>query len=247
MDATIAQMQGSDSVSTGSLRIDVDSRREEFTASLRASYPSLSAALADAEAMALHTMQLQELTAALSKARTEDDVADTVLRMGLAVVAGVAGVLARVDGKCFQRIAAVGFPPELQARVLAMTRGDECPLLHVAKSGRQLWLTSKDEHLNSFPLLYDALGIAPPDASAAVPLCHGTEIVGVLSVIFPNALAFGAVKQAFTLLLAQVAADAMARARSYDVERGARRGAESMAQARADVLGKSPRPHFSEQ
>jgi signal transduction histidine kinase len=237
MNTMIAQTPDQDIVITGLLNVDVDPRREEVSASLRASHQSLSTALADAEAMALHTMQLQEVTAALSKARTEDEVADTVLRMGLAVVAGVAGVLARVDGKCFQRIAAVGFPPELQARVLAMTRGDECPLLHVANSGQQLWLSSKDEHLNNFPLLYERLGVAPPEASAAVPLCHGSEIVGVLSVMFANASAFGAVKQAFTMLLAQVAADAMARARSYDVERSARRDAESMAQARADVLG----------
>jgi signal transduction histidine kinase len=236
MDATIMQLRG-EAFCKDALDNDFDPRREEVSASVRASHHSLSAALADAEAMAMHTMELQELTAALSKARTEDEVADTVLRMGLAVIAGVGGVLARVDGKCFRRIAAIGFPPELQARVLAMSPRDECPLVHVANSGQQLWLRSKDEHLNSFPLLYEQLGIAPPEASAAVPLCHGTEIVGVLSVIFANASAFGAVKQAFTLLLAQVAADAMARARSYDVERDARRGAESMAQARADVLG----------
>jgi signal transduction histidine kinase len=236
MDATIVQLQREVS-RKDALATDIDSRREDVSASLRASHHSLSAALADAEAVALHMMQLQEVTAALSKARTEDEVAETVLRMGLAVVAGVGGVLARVDSKCFQRIAAVGFPPELQARVLAMAPGDECPLAHVARSGQQLWLRSREEHLNSFPLLYQQLDIAPPEASAAVPLCHGSEMVGVLSVVFANASAFGAVKQAFTMLLAQVAADALARARGYDVERGARRGAETIAQARADVLG----------
>jgi signal transduction histidine kinase len=212
-------------------------RVEEASTSRRASDRSLGEALANAEAMALHAMQLQELTAALSKARTEDEVAETVLGMGLAVVEGVAGVLARVDGACFQRIAAAGFSPELVSRVLAMTRSDECPLTRVAQSGQQLWLGSPDEHLARFPLLYERLGIDPPQASAAVPLCHGSEIVGVLSVIFADAAAFGAVKQAFTVLLAQVAADSLARARSYDAERDARRGAESMAQARADVLG----------
>jgi signal transduction histidine kinase len=216
---------------------DCDPRLEEASASPRAGNQSLSAAVADAEAMASRAMRLQEVTAALSKARTEDEVADIVLAMGLAVVEGFAGVLARVDGECFERIAAVGFGPELEARVLAMTRGEECPLTHVAKSGEQLWISSPDEHLVCFPLLYERLGIAPPQASAAVPLRHGSEIVGVLSVFFTNSSAFGAVKQAFTMLLAQVAADAMARARSYDDERGARRGAESMAQARADVLG----------
>jgi signal transduction histidine kinase len=219
------------------LDAELEARREEVPASRRASDRSLGEALANAEAMASHAMQLQELTAALSKARTEDEVAEAVLGMGLAVVEGVAGVLARVDGECFQRIAAVGFSPELVSRVLAMTRSDECPLSRVAQSGQQLWLGSPDEHLACFPLLYERLGIDPPQASAAVPLCHGSEIVGVLSVFFADAAAFGAVKQAFTVLLAQVAADALARARSYDAERDARRGAESMAQARADVLG----------
>ncbi|MDB4890529.1 MAG: two-componenthybrid sensor histidine kinase [Gemmatimonadetes bacterium] len=236
MDTTMSQLQSPDDFSKDSFNPGFDPRQQEVSANLRASHQSLSTALADAETVALHMMQLQEVTAALSKARTEDEVADIVLRMGLGVVAGVAGVLARVDGESFQRIAAVGFAPELQERVLAMTRADECPLISVAKSGEQLWLRSRDEHVNSFGLVYERLGIPAPEASAAVPLFHGSEIVGVLSVIFENASAFGAVKQAFTLLLAQVAADALARARSYDVERGARRGAESIAQARADVL-----------
>jgi signal transduction histidine kinase len=45
------------------------------------------------------------------------------------------------------------------------------------------------------------------------------------------------VNQVFALLLAQAAADALIRARGYDEERVARRGAEMLARARADVLG----------
>ena len=179
---------------SAALDAELDPRLEEVSASLRASNQSLIAALAETEAMASRAMRLQELTAALSKARTEDEVADIALGMGLAVVEGFAGVLARVDGECFERIAAVGFGSELEARVLAMSRGEECPLSHVAKSGEQLWLSSPGEHLACFPLLYERLGIAPPQASAAVPLRHGSEIVGVLSVFFTNSSAFGAVK-----------------------------------------------------
>ena len=62
-------------------------------------------------------------------------------------------------------------------------------------------------------------------------------IVGALSITFADVSAIGTTDQAFTLLLAQAAADALARARSFDTERIARRVAETLAQARADVLG----------
>jgi signal transduction histidine kinase len=217
--------------------VEFERRFAEVSAGLRASNHSLGDALAAAEDMASHAMRLQELTAALSQAHSENEVADIVLGRGVGVVESVRGVLARVEGSRFELIRASGYPPELEARLLGMTIDDVGPLTHVVKSGEPLWLGSRDEHLDRFPQLYERLGITPPQASVAVPLRHGGEIVGALGLFFGKASAFGAVKQAFTLLLAQAAGDALARARSYDAERGARRDAETLAQARADVLG----------
>jgi signal transduction histidine kinase len=101
-----------------------------------------------------------------------------------------------------------------------------------------VWLRSRDEYRARFSWAFEQLE-APGATQAylAVPLRQGEEIVGVLEMSFLESSARGVADQAFTLLLAQAAADALRRARSYDIERGARREAETLAQARADVLG----------
>jgi signal transduction histidine kinase len=219
------------------LSVHFDQQLEDVSAKLDASHQALSEALAAAEEMALHAMRLQEVTAALSQAQTEDEVADIVLGSGLRVVESVRGVLAGVDGERFAMMRASGYPPEIEAHLLRMMTDEGGPLTRALKRDRPLWLESPEEHLARYPSFYEQLGIVPPQASVAVPLRHGGEIVGALAMFFADTSAFGAGKQAFTLLLAQAAAGALSRARRHAAERTARRGAETLAQARADVLG----------
>jgi signal transduction histidine kinase len=190
-----------------------------------------------ADDMAVHAMRLQEVTAELSQAQTEDEVAAIVLGKGLAVVESIRGVLARVDGQRFVMMRASGYQPEAEAHLLRMMVNEDGPFGRVLKSDQPVWLASPEEHRAQYASLYEQCGIVPPQASVAMALRHGGEVVGALAMFFAESSAFGAVKQAFTLLLAQAAAGALSRARSYDVERTARREAETLAQARADVLG----------
>jgi len=209
----------------------------DVSAMLRASNESLAKVLGSAEAMVSHAMKLQEMTAALSHAQTEEEVADLVLEKGISVVDAVRGLLARVDGKEFHIIRTSGYLPEMEAQMRTVTIDDDGPSTAAAKSGQPLWIGSPEEHLARFPRVYEQLGVCPPQASVSVPLRHGGEIVGVLGMFFADSSAFGAAMQTFTLLLAQAVADALIRARNYDAERVARRHAETLAQARADVLG----------
>lgn len=218
-------------------QVDSDQRLLEVSERLQASNRSLSMALAAAEDMASHAMSLQEVTAALSQAQTEEEVANVVLGKGLDVVGSVRGILARVDGERFEMIRASGYQPEMKERILRMTFANESPLTHAVRSAEPLWLGSPEEHLARFPMIYQQLGIPASQASVAVPLHHRGEMVGALAMFFADSSGFCAVKRAFTLLLAQAAADALVRARNYDAERVARLGAETLAQARADVLG----------
>jgi signal transduction histidine kinase len=223
------------------LNVELEQQMEEvqtLSEHLQESNDSLAAALASAERMAARTMRLQEATAALSQARTESDVADVVLGQGLGVVEGVRGLLARVDGKQFQVIRAEGYAARVKARVCALSIDDAAPVTLAVKTGEPVWLRSPEEIREQFPWAYERFGtVSTEQTHVAVPLRHGNEIVGALAVSFAGPSSAGAADQAFTLLLAQATADAMARARSYDAERDARQGAEMLAQARADVLG----------
>lgn len=211
--------------------------RKRTVASYSNANQSLSDALAAAEDMASHAMRLQQVTAALSQAQTEDEVADVVLGKGLGVVESVRGVLLRAQGERFEVIRAIGYQPEMEARLRATILDDDTPLSRAMQSDQPLWLGSPDEHLAQFPFFYQRIGVVVPQASVVVALRHHGETVGGLVMAFADSSAFGAAKQAFTLLLAQAGADALARARSYTAERVARQGAETLARARADVLG----------
>jgi signal transduction histidine kinase len=119
-----------------------------------------------------------------------------------------------------------------------MSLDDAAPLTLAVTTGAPVWLRSLEEYRTRFPWAYERFdAVGATKAQAAVPLRHGEEIVGALALSFAEPCALDAADQAFTLLLAQAAADALVRARSYDAERAARREAETQARARADVLG----------
>ena len=223
------------------LNVELEQQMEEvqtLSEHLQESNDALAKAVASAEQMAARTMRLQETTAALSQARTESDVADVVLGRGIEIVEGVRGVLARMDGKRFEVIRATGFAPSDTVRVCALSIDDLVPVTFAAKTGQLVWLRSLEEMRERFPWAYEHFdAVSSGQTHVAMPLRHGDEIVGALSITFADVSAIGTTDQAFTLLLAQAAADALARARSFDTERIARRVAETLAQARADVLG----------
>lgn len=198
---------------------------------------ALSKALAAAQSMAVRAMSLQEVTAALSQARTESSVADVVLGRGLGIVEGARGILARVDGDRLEIIRASGYPP-LDGAEIPKSLGDNSPLTEAVKSGKPLWLLSAKDLHAQFPRLFQHdHSLNPAEAIAAIPLRHQEQIVGALELSFTEPTAIGAADQSFTLLLAQAAADALFRAKSYDAELSARRDAESRAKERAEVLG----------
>jgi signal transduction histidine kinase len=222
------------------LNTEVEAQMEEvqtLSEQLQETNDSLSDALAYSQDVASRGMRLQEATAALAKAQTENEVADVVLGKGLAAVGAARGFLARVDGDRVEILRAWGYAREVEARLLGPTT--DLPLLvRAVETGDPIWVRSVEEHRALYQQLYDNLGIAVvPHASASIPLRHGEEILGALALFFVEPAAVGGAAEAFSLLLAQAAADALARARGYDAERAARQQAETVAQARADVLG----------
>lgn len=223
------------------LTVELEQQMEEvqtLSENLQESNESLSTALAAAESMASRATKLQDVTAALSQARTVGEVADVVLDKGLGVVQAARGLLALLDGTKCEVVRASGYTPEVEARVLALSLDDAAPYTLALQSRMPVWLRSVDEYRTRFPWAYERFGaVSATQATAAVPLRHGGETIGVLGMSFSEASAFGAADRAFTLLLAQAAADAVSRAQSYDAERVARHEAEMLAQARSDVLG----------
>jgi len=188
--------------------------------------------------VAMRATKLLDVTTALSEATSVDEVTAVVLSKGVDVVEAARGVLVSVEGDRLKFLGARGIGPRLEALLSTMTRDSELPVVHALRKGEMISIESGEEFRAKYAGVYEGLGeLADMQTYLATPLVHAGETVGALALHFKEAAAVGASDRAFTLLLAQAAATALHRARSYDAELEKRRRAELLVQVREDVLG----------
>jgi signal transduction histidine kinase len=182
--------------------------------------------------------RLVDVTTALSEAKSVGEVTEVVLTKGLAVVEAARGVLVSVEGDRLRLLGTRGMSPALETQLATMTRDTEIPIVHALRKGEMISVESAEEFREKYAGVYQGFGeLADMQTYLATPLVHAGETVGAMALHFKEAAAVGASDRTFTLLLAQAAATALHRARSYDAELDKRRRAEMLAQAREDVLG----------
>jgi signal transduction histidine kinase len=190
------------------------------------------------ERIASLATKLLDVSTSLSEAQSVDEVAEVVLNKGLAVVEAARGVLISVDGTSLKLLGTRGMSTNLEAELVNLTMDSQVPLIHAVREGRMVSAESAQEFRSKYGGVYPGLDeLADMQTYLAAPLVHAGETVGSLALHFREAAAVGASDRTFTLLLAQTAAAALHRARSYDAERERRRGAEVLARAREEVLG----------
>ena len=179
-----------------------------------------------------------EVTTALSEAKSVDEVTEVVLTKGLAMVEASRGILISVDGDRVRLLGTRGISAALESEIGALTLDTEIPVVQAVRKGGMISIESAAEFREKYGRLYQGMSELPDmQTYLATPLVHDGETVGSISLHFKEAGAVGASDRTFTLLLAQAAAIALHRARSYDAEMDKRRRAELLAQAREDVLG----------
>lgn len=182
--------------------------------------------------------RLLDLATALSEARSVEDVSRVVLSKGLAVVEAARGVLISVDDGKIKILGTSGFSPDMIGFLQGVTLDTQIPVVDAVRRGEMISLESGAEFERLYGGTYAGFSeLADMQTYLAMPLIHAGETVGAITLHFKEAGAVGAADRTFTLLIAQVAATALQRARSYDAELEKRKRAELMAQARAEVLG----------
>ena len=190
------------------------------------------------ERIARLATKLMDVSTALSEAQSVDEVAEVVLGKGLAVVEAARGALISVDGDRLKFLGSRGMSATLDAQLSTLTRDTEVPLIRALREGKMVSVESAEEFRAKYAAVNPGLAeLADMQTYLATPLVHAGETVGSIALHFKEAAAVGASDRAFTLLLAQTAAAALHRARSYDAEREKRHDAEVLAHAREDVLG----------
>src|SRR6478735_2814577 len=170
----------------------------------------------------LHLAKLLEVTAALSRASTAEQVAEAVCRLGAEALDAGSGALwlARSDGSL---VLTGAFGPRSDMRdqfqtIAADTPG--VPALEVLHTGEAIWVETAADYRRLAPEVFErAQRVDALNAYGAVPISIDGRIGGVL--VFTHSLGhhFDATEQAVFGTLAQHCSQALDRARLLETER----------------------------
>ena len=199
-----------------------------------------------AQDAAARMRQLLEVTTALTRTVTARDVAAAVatrIVRTLDAEAASVSVLDRASGH-IEVLAAPGYDAEVAARWPTFALDADVPIAHVVRTGKPLWLGSPARTRAQFPH-FDAAALGNTPASAIVPikLERGEDgalpprVLGAMAVSFADERAFTTDDRDLIEAVAAQAAQALERARLYEVERLARGEAERL-RAEADLANR---------
>jgi len=150
---------------------------------------SLRAARCEAEALAVRLGQLQAVNAALSRARTPDEVAEATLSAALEAMGADSGVvLVQGAGAGLEVLRVAGVSEEALRRATAGV--PDTPARAAFRSAAPLFLESPAEVKAGFPEFAAGSGELPGAALAALPLSAEGRVLGILLLGFLRPRAF---------------------------------------------------------
>ncbi|MDI3283659.1 GAF domain-containing protein [Polyangium sp. 15x6] len=158
--------------------------------------------------------RLSEVTAALSRAVSPNEVARRVVEDGARVLGARACVIARLSpcGAELEIVHAAGFPEVIPAHTPRISMATEAPVAEAVRIKQPIWLRSRADLAARYPGLPLGDLVQGSHAWAAVPLFVDGQVVGSLALSFQEPRAFDDNERWLVLSLAQHCADALDRA-----------------------------------
>ena len=194
-----------------------------------------------AESAALRLARLQAVTAAFSQALTPPEVTRIILEQGLPAVDAAAGLvmLVSADGTALEVVAHQGYDPAEVAVWDRLPLDAPRPMDDAVRTRSTLFFDSPETLHRHYP----PTNLEPAEhvAWAVLPLCVDERVVGAVGLSFAAAHAFNEDERAFLDTLAAQCAQALDRARLYEVERQARASLEERVEARTAELVRAKR------
>lgn len=172
---------------------------------------------------------LQRLTGELSKALTPQQVADALVGHGLEAMGAHIGLVSRLtdDGQMLHILNTSGFPSEIFDEYRQIPLSYVIPLTDAVRTGEVIWIETFEEFIQRYPDLETFLRESTySQATVCLPLKANGKIIGGINLSFPTPKLFSDEELQFYLALAQQGAQALERARIYDMEQRARKQAE---------------------
>jgi signal transduction histidine kinase len=188
--------------------------------------------------IASRAARMLALTSALAEVDTISEVVDVVLDLGLGVVDGICGLIARVEHGALLGIRATGYDTLTEVGIPSTAPNESSPLGASVLSRKPLYIASAQEYRARFPMDYRVMGVATrAQAHVALPLIHRDVLIGGLSLGFGSAGAYASADRALLSFLAGTTACALARAIERDADRASKRDCELLARTRVELLG----------
>ncbi len=188
-------------------------------------------------------MRLQALTAGLSQAVTSEQVANTILAQGMAVLGANAGCVTLLGDETDELVVlcSAGAAPDVAWTRKQFPLTAPVPLAEAVRERKPIILETFAERSDRYPAL---AGVAVPvdnGALLALPMVVQDRPIGSLGWGWPTDRCFTAEDRAFLLTLAVLCGQALDRARLYDQERIARERAERAEKALEESEGRFAR------
>lgn len=188
--------------------------------------------------------RLQEVTAALSRSLTVDEIIDVILHQVADAFRATAGVVALLDpsGDLVEVRGTFGYEPEITERWKTFPLSAQIPLSEAIRESRTIVIPSPER----FEAQYPEFGAEMRSRSlVAVPICIEGKCRGAIGFSFTDERTFPQEDLAFLESLGQQCGQALERSRLFEEEKRARLAAEEahmqlqfLAEA-SDVLSRS--------
>jgi PAS domain S-box-containing protein len=175
------------------------------------------------------TKLLQQVTAALSKSVTPEEVADAFIQIVPPALGGHRGVLGLIsdDGTVLEMIAPSSFATPVQSAYQRQAMDAPLPLVEAIRLNQMITLESASEWRHRYPdFTAEMLAETGIEATVVLPLTVADHTLGAMAISFPQPMPLLAQEADFYTALAQQCAQAMERALLYRTEAAARAAAE---------------------
>ncbi|MBI2953313.1 MAG: GAF domain-containing protein [Chloroflexi bacterium] len=200
-------------------------------------YEAEQQARREAEKTATRIASLQSITASLSQALTRGKVASVIVDQGIAALGASAGLVALLveHTSYIEVIDARGYPDTLVQQWRRFPVATRDPVADVVRTGEYLYLESRQTLSARYPDTATPFAAAV-GALAALPLLIGGNIIGAIGFSFADSRTFDRDDRSFLAAMAWQCAQALDRARLYEAEQVARKGAEAAQERTAEIL-----------
>jgi PAS domain S-box-containing protein len=181
-------------------------------------------ARAEAERNAERITRLQVITSELTAALTTTQVVEVILRQGAAILGAMIVSVKRLsdDGQWLESLGSLGFRQEIGDIYQRYPITVSTHVADAVRTGEPVWLESQQDYIRRYPDVAKDVIAQGIEAACAIPLMLGHRILGGIGIGFSNAVAFSLEEREFLLTLTRQCAQALERARLYEVEQQAR-------------------------